>query len=102
MGLAVEDEARVGNYSLDCYLPEAHAGVECDGPTHRGRRAREYDQRRDAWIMQCAGIPVLRVTSDQLRNAQVRLGVTHQLEDFVAIWAPTRVERAMRASVLVG
>ncbi len=52
--------------------------------------------------MQCAGIPVLRVTSDQLRNAQVRLGVTHQLEDFVAIWAPTRVERAMRASVLVG
>lgn len=68
LGFDVEDEVSVGGrFSLDCYVRELHLGFEADGPYHRRMRSdRARDVTRDAWIMAHAGVPVLRLTDEEL------------------------------------
>lgn len=47
------------DYQLDCYLPDYHACVEADGPSH-GMRGRK-DRVRDA-LLESIGIPTLRIS----------------------------------------
>lgn len=47
------------DYQLDCYLPDYHACVEADGPSH-GMRGRK-DRVRDA-LLESVGIPTLRIS----------------------------------------
>lgn len=68
MGFEVEDEVRVGKYSLDCFVREAWCGFECDGKRiHAGVRKQKKDGERDKWIYENAGIPVMRIQSDALQ-----------------------------------
>ena len=68
MGYYVEDEIRVGRFSLDCYVRETHLGYEADGRRyHQGVAKRAKDAARDAWIEKHAGIPVLRVPERLLK-----------------------------------
>ncbi len=61
LGFYVEEEVPVGAYRLDCYVRELHMAFEADGPMHRGFSAQRRDRKRDAWIREVAGIPVIRV-----------------------------------------
>lgn len=65
-GFWVQDELSVGKYSVDCYVHELHLGFEADGGTHRGRSSSRKDAARDLWILENAGIPLLRVTDVEL------------------------------------
>lgn len=56
IGFEVVAEYPAGPYTLDCYLPEFHAGVEADGPGHSKKR----DAKRDG-VLCDLGIPVLRL-----------------------------------------
>lgn len=57
-GYQYDEEYKVPgtNYSLDFYLPEAHLGVEADGPYHREKD----DRKRDEKIFEASGIKVVR------------------------------------------
>lgn len=62
LGWYVEDEVRVGPYSLDCYVRETHLGYEADGARWHSTRAQQRrDAQRDGWILDRAGIHVCRV-----------------------------------------
>lgn len=72
MGFEVEDEVRVGKYSLDCYVREVHCGFECDGKRyHAGIAKGKRDRSRDEWIFNNAGIPIMRIQADAI--SQVRM-----------------------------
>jgi len=55
LDIVVIAEYPVGKYTLDCYLPEFHAGVEVDGPGHSKSR----DARRSDDISNSHGIPII-------------------------------------------
>lgn len=97
-GFEAEDEVGVGPYRVDIYIRELHVAVECDGPTHGGRRAHEYDALRDAWLANQAGLPVLRVTTDELRTAVRRAVVLAKLLLWAAAWGPSARARYGRAT----
>lgn len=68
MGFIVEDEVRVGKYSLDCYVRELHMGFEADGKrVHAGVHKQAKDKARDEWIWENAGIPIMRIQHDALQ-----------------------------------
>lgn len=68
MGFDVEDEVKVGKYSLDCYIRQLHMGFECDGKrVHAGVKKQQKDRARDRWIMEHAGIPIMRIQADALQ-----------------------------------
>lgn len=59
----------MGRFVLDIFLEEAWIGVEMDGaPFHRGLSKQRRDSARDAWILENAGIPILRLTPDDLKD----------------------------------
>ena len=69
MGFIVEDEHRVGVFSIDCYVPEVHAGFEYDGKDfHASTKNRVRDVARDNWILGTAGIPIMRVIDADLKQ----------------------------------
>ena len=83
VGFAVEVEVEVGPYSLDCYVREVHLGFEADGPLHRGGRQRRHDAGRDAWILEHAGIPIMRVFDRALATIEGRERLRDSIIDFV-------------------
>lgn len=67
MGFIVEDEYPAGPYSIDCYVEEVHAGFEYDGKDfHSPTKRRRRDEDRDRWILEELGIPIMRVTDEDL------------------------------------
>ena len=64
----VEPQARFGRYRVDAYLPEYGLAFEADGHYwHRDREGiPERDVRRDAEILVRFGVPVVRLTEDDL------------------------------------
>ena len=69
LGFDVEDEVQVGPYFLDCFVRELWLGFEADGTAyHRGKKYLR-DLERDDWILQKAGIPVLRVRDYDLKRS---------------------------------
>lgn len=77
MGFIVEDEYPAGPYSIDCYVPEVHAGFEYDGKDfHGSTKQKARDQERDSWIMGELGIPIMRFSdSDLLEGARADMFV---------------------------
>lgn len=80
MGLEVVAEYPVGSYRIDCYLPEFHAGIEVDGPTHWKKR----DAKRDGIIWDVYQIPILRIAEEVIRQVPEELPriVAHYLTPF--------------------
>ena len=66
-GIAHEDEYAITvkgqDYQLDCFLPDYHACVEVDGPSH-GLRGRK-DRARDALLLS-VGIPTIRLNWEMI------------------------------------
>lgn len=90
VGMDVELEHPVGPYRIDCYLPEPHVGIEFDGPTHRGPRARERDELRDREIYALSGIVIMRVRDDEMSD---RGALEERIRRFVSELAPTAEQR---------
>ena len=83
LGYDVEDEVAVGRFSLDCYVREIHLGFEADGYAfHHSKKKPERDAARHAWIMQHAGIPILRVPEKRLSTAHDPQ-LMQEIHDFV-------------------
>lgn len=59
-------------FELDAWWPKARLCVEVDGPGHGRSRAMRADARRDG-VLAAAGIHVMRVTSNDLRNRRRQL-----------------------------
>lgn len=65
-GYLVWLEYRYAGYSIDCYLPEFHIGIEYDGPIHTLKV--ELDKVKQAELSK-QGLPVMRVTNSELKEA---------------------------------
>lgn len=79
MGVQVVAEYPVGPYRLDCYLPEAHIGVEADGPGHSKSR----DRRRARAIYDNYRIPILHLSDAAIKKEdRVREAVDGMIRDF--------------------
>lgn len=53
---------------VDFYLPDHNLIIEIDGPCHDVER----DRRRDEWFTRARGIPILRLTNDQVLRGDYR------------------------------
>lgn len=96
LGFIVEDERRFGRYSVDCYVAELHLAFEADGEDfHRGR-ARARDNDRDMWLMERAGLPVLRLADRELSSDKARQQAAWKVRDFVDLHAGSLAERLNR------
>lgn len=90
MGLTCWNEFPVGKYFLDIFVEEFWVGFEYDGPTHSGLSAKRKDAARDLWIMENAGIPVLRIDNALLSSRDV---LEASVREFVDRWVDTLVTR---------
>lgn len=87
IGFYVTEELPVGKYFLDCYLKDGHLGFEADGPTHsRMKSAIKKDAARDAWILENAGIPIMRITADALMKKSMEANVIASIQSFMDEW----------------
>lgn len=80
IGFQVIAEYPVGKYTLDCYLPEFHVGIEADGPHHSKSR----DKKRRNKLMDDYELPVLHLTTEiiMLRPAYVLQTILEFVQDF--------------------
>lgn len=67
LGLDVQAEVRVGRYRLDAFCEEVWLGFEADGRRAHAFR-RESDEKRDRWLFEEAGIPILRLDEQVVRK----------------------------------
>ena len=85
LDLQVIAEYPAGKYTLDCYLPEFHVGIEVDGPGHSKKR----DNRRAIEIGTDYGIPVLHVAATDIVEVESTkcaiLEFLHIFEDDIAV-----------------
>jgi len=94
LGLRVELEFPIGTYMLDILVTEAWCGVEYDGLGHSQPAQIERDRNRDRQIMTLAGIPIIRITPDKLRERRDRPGeLVAELCAFFNAWADTCEKR---------
>ena len=87
LGLMIDTEVRVGNYSLDCYCYDLHLGFEADT---RRTHMRGRDKKRDAWIMDNFNIPILRVDIMEYKDKET---LNTKIIDFISKWAHSADER---------
>ena len=94
--LGVEGE----QFELDCYLPNYHAAIEADGPSH-GMRGKK-DARRDALLL-TIGIPTLRISWRVIEKESVE-SLGRHIRMWVAGYLPSRRVRRdlMPSSSLTG
>jgi len=52
-------------YKIDIYIPDAHIGVEVDGPHHSEKK----DKKRDKYLMDTYNLPIIRLTMGQAKKA---------------------------------
>lgn len=74
MGVAYQQQKKIGPYFADFYLPGRNAVVECDGyPWHSTESAKAHDSKRDTF-MRSLGYSVIRITGQSInKNAAVAL-----------------------------
>ena len=73
-------------YTVDMLLPEAHVGVEYDGPRHL--LTKKKDIVRDAYILEVYGLPILRVTAESR--------IEDELDDFIEPFLDDVEERKIK------
>lgn len=58
MGVAfMSENEEFPPYRLDIYLPDYHAAIEVDGPSHSYKK----DKARDTWMLERYFVPTLRI-----------------------------------------
>jgi very-short-patch-repair endonuclease len=57
---------------VDFYLPDHNLAIEIDGAYHDPER----DLRRDEWFTRVRGIPILRLTNDQVLSGEFKQFLT--------------------------
>lgn len=92
LGLGVRIEQAFGPYQVDVYCEEAHVAFEFDGPMH----SKEKDAKRDLWLLEQAGLPVLRIESWELMNAEKRQRTEQRVRSFIDEHAGTLEARRAR------
>lgn len=68
-GFELRTEEQFGRFSVDVYLPEEHLAFEADGIYWHDLNDRErpgYYNRRDIYLMEKFGLPVVRITDVEL------------------------------------
>lgn len=99
LGLRSVDEQKVGVYSIDCFVEECWLGFEADGRrTHAGKRKRERDSNRDAWILEHAGIPILRIPNKKIERVRDRETTKKEIMIFVDEWNDSAEERRIKGT----
>ena len=59
-------------YTLDLYLPDYHAAIEVDGPSHNRKR----DKARDTWMLERYFVPTMRIRARGPWQSQEKLEKT--------------------------
>ena len=91
-GFGLQDEVDLPPYRVDIYLPDFHAAVEADGPTH----GRTMDGRRDAYLKATYFLPVFHVPLARWRRPN-HDGLGPELAHFLHRTHITRNERWLKA-----
>lgn len=73
--LQVEIEKAFTPYSVDVYLPRLHVVIEADGPQHKNHAK---DALRDGVLRVRYGLPVYRVTEEQMSHGGILKAVLSQ------------------------
>ena len=60
-------EQSFGRYTVDVYLPDYHLALEADGE-YWHRETKEYDEQRDAYLMEKFSLPVVRFTQYEIEK----------------------------------
>jgi len=64
-------EKAFGRYRVDAYLPPPyHLAFEADGEYWHDRRGRDFDERRDAYLLGRFSLPVVRLTGTEITEAR--------------------------------
>lgn len=58
--------SQTSHYFIDFYIPNLVIGIEVDGTHHE--KQREYDEKRDAYILQHHGIRIIRISGRGFKN----------------------------------
>jgi very-short-patch-repair endonuclease len=74
-------------YRLDLYLPDYHAAIEVDGPSH----SRKKDGVRDTWMLERYFVPTLRIKARGPWQSQEKLN--KQIIEFLMIHSLDTEER---------
>lgn len=88
LGLEVRAERAFGPYCVDVYCEEVHVAFEFDGPMHN----RTQDEKRDRWLLEEAGLPVMRLTARDLGGRHLE-ETEQRMKSFIAEHAATVHER---------
>ena len=73
----VIEEKAFGRYRVDAYLPPPyHLAFEADGDYWHDRRGRDFDTRRDAYLLARFGLPVVRLSETEINLAKRKPVVT--------------------------
>lgn len=91
IGLDVQAERGFGPYCVDAYCVEVHVAFEFDGPLH----SRTRDVKRDRWLLEEAGLPVMRLTAGDVGGRHME-ETEERMKAFVAEHADTLQERKER------
>ena len=63
-------EQSFGKYTVDAYLPEEHLAFEADGSYWHNRPGVNLrDKKRDAYLLSEFGLPIVRLTEDEINKA---------------------------------
>ena len=76
------DEKRFGRYSIDVFLPDYNAAIECDGIFyHSLPGVPEKDKRRDKELLEKYGVVTLRFTDEEINTNKKY--VLKKLKEFI-------------------
>lgn len=67
----MSEHAEFPPYALDIYLPEVHAAIEVDGPTH----SKAKDKKRDGNLLASYGVPVLHLPVEEFSPQHLEITI---------------------------
>jgi len=80
LGLDVVEEYPVGPYKIDIYCHTFKLGFEADGKFYHGWKR---DERRDKWILDNFGIPILRIKDTEILDSKKVEATRNKILEFI-------------------
>ena len=94
LGLTVCEEWPIGQFFVDVWCDEGWVGFEYDGAAYHTTDGQQHrDRERETWLRDNAGVELLRVTPEQLRDKE---DLTDRVTTFLEETGATYHERRKR------
>lgn len=80
-------------YRIDIYIPDAHIGIEVDGPHHNKKK----DKNRDKYLLDTYNLPIIRLSMGQAKKAHQSKEIVQEAYDKWLFSSETRFEEKKEA-----